>query len=149
MTGRSKCSAGLRALLAAALIAALAIVLAACGGDDEEPTTTTGAAGTPAAGAGGTAAAGEAALMGPPPVKEKVGDAVKRLEAALESGDCDKINELNPLGRPLISTEQRCELLKRLKGLKVKDTAEFGKLGAVIAPRARRGDAEPDPRPRL
>ena len=71
--------------------------------------------------------------MGPPPVKEKVGDAVKRLEAALESGDCDKINELNPLGRPLISTEQRCELLKRLKGLKVKDTAEFGKLGAVIA----------------
>ena len=114
----------------AALAAVLVISLGGCG-SEEEPATTPEQSESDQAAAGDDGAA--VGLMGPPPVDETVDDAVKRIDEVLGSGDCEKINELNPLGRPALATEQRCEVLQRLDGLEVADAAEYGKLGAVIA----------------
>ncbi len=114
--------------------AALAVSIGACGGDDEQTSSTAaGGAGNGETPSGGSGSDGEVALMGNPPVEETIDEAVKRIEGVLDSGDCKKINELNPLGRPGLTTDQRCEVLKRLDGLEVVGTAEYGKLGGVIA----------------
>ena len=71
-------------------------------------------------------------LMGPPPQDESINDAAQRIESAIESGDCNRINALNPLGRPGISTEKRCRSLTHLAGFKVRSAVQYGKLGGVI-----------------
>ena len=118
-------------LVLAPLAAVLVISLGACG-SEEEPTTTPAQAESDQSAAGDDTLGAAAKLMGPPPVDETVDDAVKRIEEILGSGDCGKINELNPLGRPALATEQRCEVLKRLEGLEVVDAQQFGKLGGII-----------------
>ena len=70
--------------------------------------------------------------MNVPPVKESIDEAIVRIEDALASGDCNKINELNPLGRPGLATKQRCEVLRRLTDLKVTGAEQYGRLGAVV-----------------
>ena len=70
--------------------------------------------------------------MGPPPRDESINDAAQRIESAIESGDCNRINALNPLGRPGISTEKRCRSLTHLAGFKVRSAVQYGKLGGVI-----------------
>jgi hypothetical protein len=120
----------------AALAAVFSISLAACGGGDE---TTSSSTTTRTTTDGDNPAPRQPPLMGLPPAEENVKEASKRFQEAVESDDCEQINELNVLSRPGLATEQRCALLKRFVGLDVADTAEYGKLGGVIAyQRARR-----------
>ena len=99
-------------LALAALAATLALAVAGCGSDDSSDTTE---------------------LMPAPPVKEDVGEAVKRMKKVADTGDCDKINELNPLGRPAAATKTRCLALQRVLPLKVTGAEQYGKLGAVVS----------------
>ena len=99
-------------LALAALAATLALAVAGCGSDDSGDTTE---------------------LMPAPPVKEDVGEAVKRMKKVADTGDCDKINELNPLGRPAAATKTRCLALQRVLPLKVTGAEQYGKLGAVVS----------------
>ena len=128
------------------IMLAASFSLAACDStdstDQETPPTAEGGAGAQSDEQGDTpqpdqqggtpGGGGDVRLMGPPPVDESVDDAVARIEDAVSSGDCETINDLNPLGRPGLATERRCEVLKRLEGLTVVGKAEYGKLGAVI-----------------
>ena len=70
--------------------------------------------------------------LGPPPQHEDIAAAQERIAAALESDDCEEINELNPVSRPNLNTAKRCDYLKRLKGLPVSASAEYGGLAGVI-----------------
>lgn len=111
--------------LACAAIGALA--LAGCAGGDSEVTD---AEAPPLPGAPSSA--------GPPRMLETVDDAVERIDATLRSGDCEQINRLNPLSRPKLDTEARCEALGRLAGLDVQGTAGYGDVAGVVD--YRRGD---------
>jgi hypothetical protein len=53
-------------------------------------------------------------LIGPPPAREDLAEAEKRIGDAISSGDCNKINELNPVSIPQFDTPERCDYLKRL-----------------------------------
>lgn len=75
---------------------------------------------------------------GPPKLKETVQEAVQRIESTLSSGDCEQINQLNPISRPSLSTEARCRALQGLSGLEVKAAAAYGEVAAVVD--YRRGD---------
>jgi hypothetical protein len=77
--------------------------------------------------------AGKQELIKPPASQESVKDAEKNIMFLLASDDCDAINELNPVSRQeVLNTEERCESLKRLDGLKVRGAEEYGDGGAVI-----------------
>jgi hypothetical protein len=97
---------------AAALAVALALGLSACGSDDSSDSSEP---------------------MPAPPVRENVDQAVKRMQKVVDGGDCEQINELNPLGRPAAATKQRCLALKRILGLDVTRAEQYGKLGGVVA----------------
>jgi hypothetical protein len=99
-----------------ALVCALVVAcpLVGCGGDDSS-TTTADASNLPA-----------------PKPKEGLDQAQTRVAKALTSGDCQQINELNPVNRPSLDTDERCEYLKRLAGLKVDGAQAYGGAGAVI-----------------
>ena len=99
-------------LVPAAVAAIIALAVAGCGSDDSDDTTE---------------------LMPPPPVKENLDAAIKRMKEVADSGDCDKINELNPLGRPAAATKTRCLALQRVLPLKVAAAEKYGKLGAVVS----------------
>ena len=64
--------------------------------------------------------------------KESIGEAQKRIDDALASKDCKRINDLNPLGRPGLSSAQRCAYLSQLAGLTPVGAEEYGDAGAVI-----------------
>jgi hypothetical protein len=71
--------------------------------------------------------------MKPPPSRESVKEAEKRIASLFASGDCDAINELNPVSRQeFLDTAGRCQALKHLDGLKVRGAEEYGDAGAVI-----------------
>ncbi len=115
-----------RRLAAATLFAALVAVVAlatGCGGSDDPPPE------QPLPLPSGA---------GPPKLKETVQEAVQRIESTLSSGDCNQINELNPISRPNLSTEARCRALQGLSGLEVKAAAAYGEVAAVVD--YRRGD---------
>ena len=101
---------------AMALVCALVVAcpLVGCGGDDSS-TTTADASNLPA-----------------PKPKEGLDQAQTRVAKALTSGDCKQINELNPVNRPSVDTDQRCEYLKRLADLKIDGAQAYGGAGAVI-----------------
>lgn len=54
------------------------------------------------------------------------------IERAMASGDCERINKLNPISRPDFRTPERCESLQRLDGLEPGGGASYGKKGAVL-----------------
>src|SRR5918996_6501443 len=123
------------------LVIAAAALVAWLSGDDESENDnasavqTQGAAGTEASRQQGAAGkeVGQQALMKPPAAQESIGEAEKKIRFLLASDDCDAINELNPVSRQeFLNTEDRCELLKRLDGLKVRGAEEYGDAGAVI-----------------
>jgi hypothetical protein len=103
-----------RSLLAVALAATL---LAGCGGGKSSSTT------------GAGASAGQAAKppkpVGPPPARESVPEAEKRIQRLASSNDCDVVNELNLLHRPDLNTKARCESLQGLAGLQVNSGASY------------------------
>jgi hypothetical protein len=70
-------------------------------------------------------------LQGPPPVSESLDEALSRISEILASGDCDEINGLNPLSRPNLSSDARCQYLLRITDAEYDDSEEFGDLGAV------------------
>ena len=114
-----------------ALVIAAGAVVAWLSGDDESGNDN----GTtvPTQGAGGQGKASQPRLMEPPPSRESVKEAEERIGSLLASGDCDAINELNPVSRQeALNTEARCESLKRLDGLEVRGAEEYGDAGAVI-----------------
>jgi hypothetical protein len=100
----------------------LASIVAACGGGAESETTTTGSA-------DGTGGGENLALSEP---KETIEEARDRIAETLASGECKKINELNPVSRPSLSSSQRCTYLGRLDGLEVAGAEAYGDAGAVI-----------------
>jgi hypothetical protein len=69
---------------------------------------------------------------GPPAMEETIEEATKRIESVLSSGDCEQIHGLNPLSRPKLATESRCEALQRLAGLEVKGAEAYGEVAGVI-----------------
>ena len=50
--------------------------------------------------------------MGPPPDKETIQQAQERIKKTASSKDCDTVNELNPISRPAMSTDERCKFLQ-------------------------------------
>jgi hypothetical protein len=75
---------------------------------------------------------------GSPKVTETVNEAVRRIERVLSSGDCEQINQLNPVSRPKLATASRCKALQGLAGLEVEGAAAYGGVAAVVD--YRRGD---------
>jgi hypothetical protein len=73
----------------------------------------------------------EQPLQGPPPNNESAQEAVDRIDGTIATGDCDKINQLNPLSRPSLSSDARCQYLMRLGDADLHDVQDFGGLGAV------------------
>jgi hypothetical protein len=69
---------------------------------------------------------------GPPAMSETVNEAVERIEHVLGTDDCEQIYALNPLSRPKLATESRCEALRRLAGLDVQAAASYGGVAAVV-----------------
>jgi hypothetical protein len=124
-----------------ALLIGAAALVAWLGGDDESENDNGStvpeqpAAGTEAGQQQGAAGkeVGQQALMKPPAAQESIGEAETKIRFLLASDDCDAINELNPVSRQeLLNTEERCALLKRLDGLKVRGAEAYGDAGAVI-----------------
>ena len=112
------------------LVIGAAVLVAWLSGDDESDNDN--GPNVQAQGAAGKEA-GQQALMKPPAAQESIGEAEKKIRFLLASDDCDAINELNPVSRQeFLNTEVRCELLKRLDGLKVRGAEEYGDAGAVI-----------------
>jgi hypothetical protein len=97
-----------------ALVVAAAAVVAWLSRDDESGNDN----GTtvPTQGAGGQGKASQPRLVEPPPSRESVKEAEERIGSLLASGDCDAINELNPVSRQeFLDTAARCESIKRLE----------------------------------
>ncbi len=65
-------------------------------------------------------------------MSETVNEAVERIDGVLSNGECEQIYDLNPLSRPKLATESRCEALRGLAGLPVKAAAAYGKVAAVV-----------------
>jgi hypothetical protein len=115
-----------------ALVVAAAAVVAWLSGDDESEYDN-GPNVQMQGGAGGPGKASQQPLMKPPPSRESVKEAEERIGSLLASGDCDAINELNPVSRQeFLDTKDRCESIKRLDGLEVRGAEEYGDAGAVI-----------------
>lgn len=98
--------------------------------DESGSTTASSGAGTESSDT--TGSSGTAKPVGEPPQKESLQAAEKRIKTAIASGDCDKINELNPVSIPQLNTDERCDLLKRLLVGKPLDSESFKDLAAVI-----------------
>ena len=109
-----------RSLLAVALAATL---LPGCGGLKSSSTTSA------------ETSAGQAAKppkpVGPPPARESVPEAEKRIQRLASSNDCDVVNELNLLHRPDLNTKARCEYLQGLGGLEAKGGASYGDAAVI------------------
>jgi hypothetical protein len=116
---------------AIALVIAAAALVAWLSGDDESENEN--GSNVQTQGAGGPGEASQQGPMKPPPSREPVKKAEKKIGFVLASDDCDAINELNPSSRQeFLNTQDRCEYLKLLEGLKVRGAEEYGDAGAVI-----------------
>ena len=123
--------------LVASIAAILAVVLlAGCGsggggsGGGGKAATTTSANGKAPQTAN---AAKPRKPIGPPPDRESLKEAEKRISAAVSSNDCAKINSLNPVSIPQLDTSARCNYLKRLGGdANLAGGQEFKNLAAVL-----------------
>jgi hypothetical protein len=78
-----------------------------------------------------TEAPSPAKPVGPPPARESVEEAERRIRRLASSSDCDVVNRLNLLHRPDLNTAARCESLQRLAGLNPVAGATYG-AAAVI-----------------
>ena len=97
-----------------ALVIAAGAVVAWLSGDDESENDNGSNVHTQGAGSRGTAS--QPRLVEPPPSRESVKEAEERIGSLLASGDCDAINELNPVSRQeFLDTAARCESIKRLE----------------------------------
>lgn len=117
--------------VAAAALALLAVI--GCGGGGS--TTSGGGSTTSANGGGGpgtaTSTVGTAPKPGPPADKESIGQAKDRIAQLASSNDCEQVNKLNPLSRPGLSGDARCEALQRLAALKATGAAQYGDGGVI------------------
>ena len=112
------------------LVIGAAVLVAWLSGDDESDNDN--GPNVQAQGAAGKEA-GQQALMKPPAAQESIQEAENKIRFLVASDDCEAINELNPVSRQeFINTEERCALLKRLDGLKVRGAEAYGDAGAVI-----------------
>jgi hypothetical protein len=123
------------------LVIAAAALVAWLSGDDESENDNGSTVPSQAAAGGGASQqqgaagkeVGQQALVKPPAAQESIREAEEKIRFLLDSDDCDAINELNPVSRQeLLNTEERCALLKRLDGLKVRGAEAYGDGGAVI-----------------
>lgn len=105
-------------------LALLAVAAAAIGCGTDEPTLDESDRTTPLPGGFTLASA--------PEMSETAEQAVERIEELVSSGDCKQIYELNPLTRPGLATESRCNSLRALAGLPVQDVATYGDVAAVV-----------------
>lgn len=67
-----------------------------------------------------------------PEMNETAEQAVERIEELASDGDCERIYELNPLTRPALANEARCNSLRALAGLPVEGVATYGDVAAVV-----------------
>ena len=112
-----------RGLLAGVLVA---VLLAGCGGDDDDEPTRDEPASKPAGKPGKPADAPTPDPLGPAESKETIEEATDRITDTLAGGDCAEIGELNPISRPTLATDSRCEYLKRLDEFEVAGSEAFG-----------------------
>jgi hypothetical protein len=129
-----------------ALVALVSLAAAVAGCDDSDDSENAGK--TEQAkdnggrkGDGGKQDAG-AETVGLPKPKESVAEAEKRIAKTFASGDCEEIAELDPIVRHATDAEARmarCDALtERFKNAEPRDSATYGKGGAVIAYRTPR-----------
>jgi hypothetical protein len=111
------------------VVALAATLLAGCGSVFSSSSNTTG---------GSAKQAGKSSEppkppkpVGPPPAKESINHAEKRIQRVASSSDCDVVNKLNPLHRPDLNTAARCESLKNLGDLKPAAAASYGDAGVI------------------
>lgn len=71
--------------------------------------------------------------LGPARATQSIDEAADDLTAAIESGDCDRINDFNPISRQeALSTKERCKALEaRLTGAKLVGTEEYEGSGVI------------------
>ncbi len=129
MLRRMKTRRFLALVLLVLLAIATAAVVAGCGGSDDETTQSSDADD------GGKGTDKPVKLHGDPPgppeAKQSIDNAKKRIEEAIDSGDCDKINSLNPVASEL-DTPERCEALQtRFEGAESTGSEAYAG-GAVI-----------------
>ena len=67
----------------------------------------------------------------PPPAKESVERAEKRIRRLASSKDCDVVNKLNLLHRPDLNTTARCESLQALAELQPTGAASYGSAAVI------------------
>jgi hypothetical protein len=112
---------------------ATVLLAAAVGGCGSGGGSSSSGASSSTSGSTSTKKAGHPKPIGAPPQKETFADAQKRIEAAVASGSCDKINKLNPLSLPGLANSKRCAYLKRhLEGRKPTGGQSFKGLAGVL-----------------
>jgi hypothetical protein len=112
-----------------ALLVGGAVLVAWLSGDDESENDSRSTVQQAAAGK----EASQQRLVTPPAARESIGKAEDRIKFLVATDDCDAINELNPVSRQqFLNTKDRCESLRRLDGLKVREAETYGDAGAVI-----------------
>ena len=101
-----------------------AVLGVGCGGEDDEPAGNGDEAVTPGqAGEKPTELTGKPLAL--PKPKESIEEAAARIEEAIASEDCDVVNELHPLGRPQLRTDERCEALRKRLDFELASSDEF------------------------
>ena len=129
MRGNVTLSQSKAVLLPVLLVAALA--WPGCGREESDPAPeTTQEASTTTEGNTQEEPAGPPLGFAEP--KETLDEAQERIAEAVASEDCETVNELNPLSRPTLATDERCEYLRRIDGRHVTGASEYGEAGAVI-----------------
>jgi hypothetical protein len=96
------------------------LLFAGCGSDDDPETSSAPDTTTPTTGA-----------TKKDNKEESIEDAEKEFVAALDSGDCDRINKLYPATRPSLVTEEGCDLLKLFEKFEPVRSEDYGD-GAVV-----------------
>jgi hypothetical protein len=69
--------------------------------------------------------------VGPPPARESVRQAEKRIQRLASSNDCDVVDKLNLLHRPDLKTKAHCDSLRNLAGLKAVGGEAYGDAGVI------------------
>jgi hypothetical protein len=126
-----------RIALALAATAATAILVGCgSGAGSSSPSTGPGSSGSASTGSTSTSAATHHAKpVGPPPQKESLADAAKRIASTVASGDCAKINALD-VKTPNHASQQKlqksCAKLKKRLGKKPSKMQSFKGLAGVF-----------------
>lgn len=103
----------------AVLIAMSSLLLVGCGGNDDSDETTSASKTESEPSDAGSSKSGSTE------------DLETQLTEALDAGDCDKVNSLNPSTRPSLDTKERCETLRLFKDFEVTGSEDYGD-GAVV-----------------